>query len=230
MHDAASVGALDLYHDHVQHFARAFGAELWMLLSQADRRMRGEHWERVRRRGEAEHRAAVDAGRAHGFRAAQPWDWVLRASIADFTFWYREFESPAVLVKAKAASVGQHLGIDSEGAAAGSRQPPTRRPTAPPPADRGAKRPPTGSGTHSKNRKGTWLCQDFQRGACHSTKISHGSDRCAKDGISAHQCNLCLGQHVPGAADCRGDLPGPWKGDPQDFKRGRRAGRSNNRR
>ena len=50
MLDIASVGALDLYHDHVKQFATTFGPELWMLLSQTDRRMRGEHWERVRRR------------------------------------------------------------------------------------------------------------------------------------------------------------------------------------
>ena len=51
MLNIASIGALDLYFEHVKYLSGAFGHEMWMLLSQAERRMRNEQWERLRRRG-----------------------------------------------------------------------------------------------------------------------------------------------------------------------------------
>ena len=232
MLNAVSVGALDLYHDHLQNFAKSFGPDLWMLLSQAERRMRGEHWERIRRRGEQEHRAAQDAGRPHGFRAAQPWDWVIRACVTDFTFWYREFESVAVLIKAKVSNLGAHLGIDSDAvAASGSRQlslPPP--PTVDRPGGRGDKRKPTAGGPHVANRKGVLLCEDFQRNQCHGVARVNGNERCSRHNDRVHQCQLCLGTHVPGSSECRGQGKQPQPDNEWKSKGNQWGNKSRNRR
>eukprot|EP00971_Amphidinium_carterae_P195524 3879984-Amphidinium_carterae.1 len=51
--DAVRVARMDRYADHVFHLTCLYGGQMWGLIYAADVRMRQEHFERLRRRGEA---------------------------------------------------------------------------------------------------------------------------------------------------------------------------------
>ena len=67
MFDAMSLGNLDNYAAHFSCLAKTYGQSGWYLAYQTEVRMRQERMEVIRRRGEAEHAAAVAAGGTHSY-------------------------------------------------------------------------------------------------------------------------------------------------------------------
>jgi len=72
-------GALDAYERQICRYHERYGPSIWVLLYQADVRMRLEHMERLRRIGQS--KAPAD------FDAAKPWEWVWQESLRDLAFW-----------------------------------------------------------------------------------------------------------------------------------------------
>ena len=94
---AASPSRLMQYESRIAKLNVDFGPQCWWLLAQADQRMRGEHWERLRRRAEAEAAGVVAMGGNHPFDAARPWDYVLNLAAADHIYWQEEVVQKALL-------------------------------------------------------------------------------------------------------------------------------------
>ena len=158
----------------------------------------------------------MNSDRPHPFSASQPWDWVIRESVdrGEFTFWFQEFESRAMLIKNKIESETEALGPevtallpqrrgalpDRSRSPRGAR-PGDRRPT----DDRRVQVDARGSdGRFTTNRKGVPLCKDYCAGNCPATVTVASAPRCSRNHSLAHQCDLCLGTHVPGSQACRG--------------------------
>eukprot|EP00971_Amphidinium_carterae_P102264 2024692-Amphidinium_carterae.1 len=51
--DAVRLARMDRYSVHILHLSRLYGGQFWGVIYAADVRMRQEHFERLRRRGEA---------------------------------------------------------------------------------------------------------------------------------------------------------------------------------
>ena len=85
-HKAAPLGTLMRYRAKIADLHRRCGEGAWALIYQADLRMRSEHFERLRRRGEEERTAALAAGGTNLFDPSAPWGWVFDQACADFEF------------------------------------------------------------------------------------------------------------------------------------------------
>jgi len=217
----ASVSALDCYYEHVKRLHAMFGSDLWLLLYQTDMRMRMEQWERIRRRGATERNTLESLGAVHGFNPDRPWDWVIRESVSEtaFSFWYGEFESKAILIKAHADRLQHHLGPEVSslnsalppGSSGRQHVPPPPPPTGQRPAKRSKIAPQDRShnldaqGKYMTTRRGVVICTGYNEGTCTETDMASGGARCRKHPNLAHQCNLCLGWHP---ANSPGVCPG----------------------
>ena len=104
MFDVVDLGNILNYKTHVLDYVARYGPALWYLIYQADHRMRLEGMERLRRRGEAEHSAAVEAGGKHPFDPERPWNWVWQQAVLDVIFWKKEIEEPALLILSRTQS------------------------------------------------------------------------------------------------------------------------------
>jgi hypothetical protein len=206
MLEAISSSALDQYHDLIQRYYQLYGPSVWLILYQADVRARMEHMERMRRQGAKLHSAGSGYTSTHKFDPARPWDWALRETIHDSSFWRKEMEEPAILVLAKAGRLSQM--VDGDAPVAGSGSPavaasmPARRHQEPAASAHKAKRGSrqhhvAGDGVMAANRRGVQLCGGFQSGACTELRLG----RCAKDPNKSHQCAKCL-QPGHGADSC----------------------------
>ena len=155
----------------------------------------------------------------HGYDDSAPWNWVFLKAVDEFQFWYTEFESKAVLIKAETERLGDWLGLETSSSATivepkarHVKPPPTKAPK-PPPSGGGGKgsgqllaiedgrsRTPSvrshqvSDGKYTHNRSGLELCTNYNKGACHETVKRDGLPICAASG-RAHQCCFCLGQH-----------------------------------
>ena len=89
---AASAAKLAMYESRIRRFHDSFGPRCWWIVAQADQRMRGEQWERLRRRAEVDQAAAVAEGRPHPFNPQMPWDHVLKLASSDSDFWAEELQ------------------------------------------------------------------------------------------------------------------------------------------
>ncbi len=87
---------LDLYGEHLRSFITKYGPECWFLVYQADIRMRGEHFERIRRKLQID----FDACKPNdfGFNPKSPWDAVFAASVKDRDFWDSEIRDKALCI------------------------------------------------------------------------------------------------------------------------------------
>ena len=194
----------DLWIKTVVAYAKRYGPEVWALLYQTEVRARREHMVRVKRRGLLERERALARGGEHDLDPAKPWDWVFRQTVEDGSFWKRELEETALLVKAKVAKIGSKIGgdapllpsgsghsdnpkrsLDSSGSWVLDQGPP------PPPFAKKSKEPydrqhrVDQNGLMTHNRRGALLCVDFQHGRC---VVEAGSSH------AVHQCAICLHQ------------------------------------
>ena len=136
---AATRETMDRYQQKIKKLAIAYGQDCWVLLYQADTRMRLEQFERIMRRGQLLYQASqAPNGPPTYFDVRWPWEWVFeQATEHETTFWTDEFERPALLVKTHVDKVQHHLGPEGDSVAAGSgggASSAPRRPREPAPA------------------------------------------------------------------------------------------------
>ena len=164
----------------------------WALLCQCGVRCHMEHMERVRRKLESAHAAALAAGRhpSIDFDPAKVWDGVWRAAVGDTDFWRRQFEEPALLLKVHISTPGSAISGEAPVGTDTATAPPKRvRPR--PDAEHGeppAKVHKVSDGHYTHNRRGRKLCGAFQTGQC-----PLGPQLlCPSGSVAAHQCSKCL--------------------------------------
>eukprot|EP00971_Amphidinium_carterae_P182939 3630282-Amphidinium_carterae.1 len=164
----------------------------------ADVRMRQEHFERLRRRGEADV-SMLATDEMPKYYPSQPWDWVFAAAVYDFHFWQENVPSLLAAQQGFAGTTSnsnQPTGGSGQASEPGlSSQPTRKKRTRLPSSARVDDR--TEDGTYRKNRSGTTLCSDYQEGNCVDRP-----GRCPKNSDWAHQCAKCLGNHP--AKSCSG--------------------------
>ena len=211
-----STAAADAYAGHITRLHTKYGAQVWLLLYQADIRFRTEHAERIRRKGEAlKAKAGQDPCE---FDPTMPWEFVFRTGVEDYAYWNREFETDALLVRAHIDSTQSHLGTDigmmsetrrSAGSGGGSSS--QHWDDLPPPPPKGDRQKGAGKkgdkggggggprfdsqGNFVTNRGGNPICFAYQTGECTETTLVNNAPRCAKDSSRVHQCSRCLGSH-----------------------------------
>ena len=201
------------YQTLIKTFHSAYGPVCWALLYQAETRMRLEQFERILRRGELQHAAAMQPqGAPTDFDPNMPWEWVFEQAVeCEHTFWTDEFERPEVFVKTKIDKIADHLGADAavdsaQGGRAGSSHDSSRPQqqqgsrgidrsrSAPKPSKAFAHN--TVGDKYVTNRAGKDLCRNYQSGECKDTiKGAGGAPVCGRDPSLVHQCELCLGHH-----------------------------------
>ena len=178
-----------------------YGESCWAIVYQADVRARLEHSERMRRQGEEEHQKATSLGMPHEYDAAKPWEYVWNALVEDQRFWHKEVEEPCLLVKAKSATLNNMVEADapigrdtlaSQPAYEANPQSPKKRKN----QERVHKLGDDGLLTH--NRRGTALCEGFQKGEC---KEANPDGTCKRAPTLRRQCAKCLSP-VHGASQC----------------------------
>ena len=200
MYDIISVELLDQYEAMIRQFVGWY-PKCWALIYQTEARTRSEHAPRVRRMLAEQKTEALKKNQDHPYDPLRPWDEVYNHLIHHSdTWWRRELEQPCTFITTGVSTLREHVGTDAPVKSSGSAttttthvEPPPKRPASPPPVAHADDR------VHSTNGKGTPLCQGWQTGKC--CKLGKGS-RCSSDGISAHQCNICLGNDH-GAHKCR---------------------------
>jgi len=191
-----SPARVEAYMNVIKSYNSRYSHGCWHLVYQADVRMRLEHAERVRRRGESEKANATAAGLHHDYVDKNPWEWVWSKMPEESRFWREELEEPCMLVLARTGSLQQMVQGDApvandsgQGSTGGTND-----------SSRGKKKHPASpsgfqkvhnvtEGIYTTNRRGLPLCQDFQRGMCDSIDANR---RCRKNGNDVHQCNKCL--------------------------------------
>jgi len=189
----------DNYVDHIVSYAQRYRTQVWPLIYQADVRARGEHIERGRRSGLKAYEMAKANGGTTDYDPARPWEWAIKALIADQAFWHKQVEEPALLVLAEVSQLANNLGGDAP--VSGPDKPLPWMRGAAKQADRAATEPKprkrefqkvhnvNSDGLLTHNRRGTPLCMDYQKGECSNKP---GTIMCPKDRSNVHQCAKCL--------------------------------------
>ena len=212
---AVSLSTLDRYRDIIKSYANRYGPKVWVIVYQADVRCRSEHMERIRRRGEAESAVAKAAGHTHALEAARPWDWVWSEAIKDLEFWRIELEEPALLMLTR----GQRSSPATPGPAAGSVKRFSASEIAP--QAKSARYHNVDGNVFKTNRKGTRLCEDYNRGSCPSAPNSMA---CPKHSGFSHQCSRCLEMSHTLVTCPRSDFPAAKPGGKGGKSKGKGKG------
>jgi len=198
--NAVDLGRIDQYAAMVARYCERYGAGCWLQVYQADVRCRGEHMERIRRRGDEARARALAAGGTHAMDPARPWDWVWGEACADVAFWRVELEEPALLALTRGRS-----GLASQSIAtpqSGKRVIATD--DAPPLKAARLHVHAVDGNAFKSNRKGLRLCAAFNRGECSGNLRGN---MCPKEQSAVHQCSRCL-DSAHGAHNCpRTDYP-----------------------
>jgi len=219
---AVELGRLDKYSGMIGRYCERYGASCWLQIYQADVRCRGEHMERIRRRGDEARAKAEAAGGSHPLDPARPWDWVWGEACDDVAFWRVELEEPALLALTRGR---MQPGLATQNLATPL---PTKRVMVTDDAGPFPKVPKIHSvngNVFTSNRKGHRICVGYNEGTC--MKTSNGR-RCPKDSGAIHQCNRCLSDGH-GAQSCpRTDHPAT-KEPPAPRRPGGRGGKGKGR-
>ena len=193
---AASAERLDSYCEFIRSLHNRFGAQCWDIIYVADTRMRGEEFERIRRRLVSEP--------AHGFTEANPWSAVLAQAVREEGFWNREVVTQATL------RLAQHRTnpvrdirteepppmIGSQGSSGQDPKPPRKKRR-----QEGEDKSVLEGGIYTHNRRGVEVCGAWNKGQC---GINKPQSKCmAKPKPRSHQCNRCLGPHQATACNKR---------------------------
>ena len=204
--DQISPARLDNYEKNIRSYVERYGDSCWAIIYQADVRARLEHSERMRRQGEDDHQKATNLGMPHDYDSAKPWEYVWNALVEDQRFWRKEVEEPCLLVKAKSAAIqtmveaDAPIGRDSlaltSALETNSLAPKRRRVQ-----ERMHKIGEDGLLTH--NRRGTQLCEGYQKGEC---KDATPDGSCKRNPAFRHQCAKCLSP-MHGASQCPTSAP-----------------------
>ena len=210
--------------DVIKSYNSRYSHSCWHLIYQADVRMRLEHAERIRRRGEAEFTRAASAGKHRDFDSANQWEWVWSVIPEEQRFWREELEEPCMLVLARSGSLSSMVQgdapVSSDGGTGGS---PGKRARSVPDSSRVPPSPKVhnvSDGIYSTSRRGVRLCEEFQNGLCEGVDLNA---RCKKNSDGVHQCSRCLGaDHC--AKDCNKTPRPPSLGKGKGKGKGGRKG------
>ena len=225
MLEAVGIANLDKYLKRHRTYAERYGAVVWHLQYQSDVRMRSERMVRIRRMGETEYAKATAAGKLHDFNPDMPWDWVWGYAAEDDQWWRNEFEERALLVLSRTSTLSRMIDGDAPveaGSEAATKRPKKGSPGEPPDwmaptAYQGGdlkhklmdRRHNVQNGLFTTNRRGTGLCDAFNKGECKET----GPDNsCKSNLLMVHQCNKCLGGHPGVHCDKNPSVPGNVSG------------------
>ena len=190
---AASAERLDSYCEFIRSMHNRFGAQCWDIIYVADTRMRGEEFERIRRR--------LISEPAHGFTEANPWSAVFAQAVREEGFWNKEVVTQATL------RLAQHRTNPVRDLRTESPAPLIGNPgsTTPEPKSSRKKRKAQETkdksiqdgGVYTHNRRGVEVCAAWNKGQC---GVNEPQSKClAKPKPRSHQCNRCLG---PQASAC----------------------------
>ena len=229
-HKAVPLGTLIRYRGKVADLHRRFGEGAWALIYQADVRMRSEHFERLRRRGEEERAAALAAGGTHLFDPSAPWGWVFDQACSDFEFWKTEVEDVGAAVADRARALAKAVGGDAplarqQGAQFAPKPPPRsqplpdasailaqqagirglrEQPPSGPPPKKAKNEPNVQGGVYITSRGGQPLCPAFSvTGECPAPLTRTAQSGCV---AGLHLCAKCLGVRH-GSAACTKPAP-----------------------
>ena len=228
MDDIIDLEWLDQYGEKVFRFVDKGPAEAWALIYQVEARTRTEHAPRVRRQLESKHEQALEYGWPTDFDPKRPWNAVWRQLVEGEEKWWNEELNEALMymrtgVESPLARVAADQPISSTAASSvPAHHTATRINDTAPPVPTNLKRPlaitdaggDRGGKRHKCNSKGTDLCAGYQDGSCCTTV----KGRCSRDGVSAHQCAICL-DNRHGASQHNDAVHGKFKARPA-----RRAG------
>ena len=184
--EVAAPEILDHYGELIREFATTYGPRAWFIVYTADIRMRSEHFERIRRREERKHEAAVAAGTPSTFDVAKPWKAVFAAALTEDNWWQDNLHRPALLfltnIRTAAESVAdgtiQDLPVTAIPPRVRSRSPPRRQELHPP-------------GVYTS--KGRRFCDAYNSpGGCSrrqdQCRDHHACAKCKVPGHGAHEC------------------------------------------
>ena len=184
---------LAAYRKLIVKYATQYGASVWHLLYQADVRCRQELMESAKMELFEEHTTNLAAGFNSSFDTTKPWDGVWKKVTADAEWWQDEFKEQAILVLTHTANLNSML-EDTEAPInknqGGSSPPPGVNPVKRPTKAKSPKPAEISTEGLTKNKKGRFICQDYQNGSCTHTV---GSAQCGKHPQLMHQCTNCLG-------------------------------------
>ena len=216
MLEAVELGRLTAYRKYQERMHRRYGAALWPLQFQVEKRTRDELFPRIKRDGYADYlkeKAAVEqAGHEwnknmHPFDPEKPWDYVFWKVMheSSSSWWMQQFELPALRIPTTHKRVSDFVEGDAPISNASGSQ---RSTTAiadpfghsypPPPVAHGAGRPPKKprtsynvgtDGLHKITRTGVPICEEYNKGNC--TATNQGA-WCAKNPNEMHICSRCL--------------------------------------
>jgi hypothetical protein len=214
MHKAVKRAHLDAYRDFIIELHNTFGDRFWVLLYQADVRMRQEWMDTCRRTLIGQHAHMVDMGGRTAFDPAQPWNMVWAEAVKADKFWQKEFLTQCMRINCNATSLSMVVNGDApishsmhDNIAAGvpsaiASMPVQRSISAPPakkqkvtnPVSRGAGAEPArnAQGVYTANRKGLLLCGAFQTNACTAGTACPLQHQCGKC-LQTHPANVCAG-------------------------------------
>jgi len=197
--NAVELGRLDQYSSMIGRYCERYGAACWLQIYQADVRCRGEHMERLRRRGDEARATAIAAGGTHPMDPARPWDWVWGEACSDATFWRTELEEPVLLAltRGRTGIASQNLAPTPSGkrvVATDDIAPPAKA----------AKVHSVDGNLFRTNRRGSRLCTAFNEGK--RGQAAKGGT-CPNDQSAMHQCSRCLSDAHGAHACARSDYP-----------------------
>ena len=217
MFDVICPAFLDRYARWVQQLADE-NPECWGLIYQADVRARLEHAPDVRERLEDEHADALVNSRRTKYEESRPWNLVWYSLVKEEKdYWYKSVEKPGLLILAGTAKPAHFIEDDAlvkrpAAPITGGDTRPTKQhryepnattaivPYVPPPPNpaagkgKGGRKGAEDWSVHDgqkylKNRAGASICKGYQSGACCR---QNSWNLCSSDGVSAHQCEVCL--------------------------------------
>ena len=105
--EACPVEHLHNYAEFIRKHANNFGPQCWFIVYQADLRCRSEHFERLRRKCEKEHRLAGLRGTLSTYQPAKPWETVFARAIEDKSFWDDEVRDACMLYLGRVKSAAE---------------------------------------------------------------------------------------------------------------------------
>ena len=190
--DVVDAAVLENYGDFIREIVLLYGDAVWFLVYQADRNMRREHFERLRRLVEQRHADSVMLG-GSSFDPAKPWKTVFRMALADAEWWNENMHRHISLYLTRIKSAEQLTRDDTA-------QPSLDAPGAHTAIGNGHSLPGPGRGKRprdsavplsadaGKTRGGRPYCQNTNAGRCNQ------GDSCP---LGAHICSICrIGGHT----------------------------------
>lgn len=109
--NVVDLGHLLGYQTKVREYFEKYGSSMWILIYQAENRMRLEQMERLHRTLHLERTKAEEFGVPSfvDFDIKRPWNAVWRRAIEDDKFWKKELEDPALMILTKARPIDHAL-------------------------------------------------------------------------------------------------------------------------